>query len=643
MSRAPCKRYGQAPLDSVASAKARMEGGYAVEKTTVAPQEARGAVEAREADLARRNKELAALVEASRAVVSSLDLEQSLQAIVRNAASIAGVPAVRLFLVDEEAQVLRWRVGIGLPPEVERDLVIPFGESFSGQVVATGKPVAVPDTRGDPRLHYPQHAMQYGLLSYLGLPVKIGDRVFGVLVFNTYAPRVYAEDEIAFLSAFADQAAIAIENAWLYEAIRHHAQDLEVRVRDRTAELEEALRVKSELLRRMSHELRTPLNFVLGFSEILQHQAAGPLTPKQARYVDRIHSGGKRLLELVTALLDISQVQFGESRLHLESVPLTPLVHEVLAGIHPQAARKGLTVTPTLDPGLPCVVGDRPKLMRILGNLVANAVKFTPAGGHVTVTARRIAWPSGGLVRGQLGVSLDPQIPHPPEQHPAGEGVELAVEDTGIGLRAEDLEAVFEVFYQVDGSETRAFEGAGLGLTQVRKFVALHHGRVWAESAGPGHGSRFVVQLPCLELPQAPRILLVEDEATVRTALATTLQIAGYAVTQASTVAEALMVLPKAAPDLLVLDIGLHDMAGWGVLKGVRRMGGTGSLPVLILTSLEQVHAEQALALGADEFLTKPVSGRVLVQTVTRLLAEAGMQSGAVGPGAGRGAGNPSK
>ena len=196
---------------------------------------------------------LAALLEATQAVASSLDLEEVLQTIVREAAGIAGAPFVRLFLLDEAARVLRYRVGVGLPLEAERDIVIPLGESFSGQVAANGQPLDVPDCRGDPRLRSPQHAATYGLVSYLGLPVQLKDRLFGVLVFNTSAPRVYKDDEVAFLSTFARQAASAIENARLYAEIRQHAGGLEERVRQRTVELEEALRVKSEFLANMSH------------------------------------------------------------------------------------------------------------------------------------------------------------------------------------------------------------------------------------------------------------------------------------------------------------------------------------------------------------------------------------------------------
>jgi len=684
---------------------------------------------------------------------------------------------------------------------------IGFGESFSGQVVATGKPLAVPDTRDDPRLRYAQHAGQYGLLSYLGLPVKVGDRVIGVLVFNADAPRVYAEDEIAFLSSFADQAAIAIENArlhegavqrarrleilnhvtrmlttgldpgavfkgilaavqallpgaaarlwewpkgsdelhlvasiglrdpeggvklrmrpgegllglaastrqpvispdvtkdprfinkaWaaaeglvssvtlplvhgetvhgvlaistrtphqfseeevnllssfaaqaaiaienarLHEAVRRHAEELESKVRERTAELEEALRVKVEFLGKMSHELRTPLNFVVGFSELLQQGIGGPLTPKQATYVDRVLTGGKRLLSLVNDVLDIAQVDAGKSRLRLEPVILGPLIQEVLGLVQVQATQKRLKVTTALDPWLPFIVADRFKLGQILHNLVDNAVKFTPDGGSITIRtyqeaegrkqkaeSRRQKAEGSGQTSGELPPLPTAECPLPTAEcrvPPGWPSVVIEVEDTGIGIQPENLGTVFEAFYQVDGSETRAYGGAGLGLPLVKKLVEMHGGRVWAESPGPGQGTRVVVRLPRLEVPPPKRILAVEDERTVLDALGAALTGAGYAVERVETGTQALAALVERPPDLLVLDIGLPDMDGWEILRRLREDDRSRVIPVLVLTGLEHVHANQALALGADEFLAKPISARVLVETVSRLLTQ---------------------
>ena len=168
---------------------------------------------------------LTALLRANQAVGSSLDLTRVLEAIVQQAAAISAAPIVRLFLLEGESQLLRGRVSVGFPLDVDGGLAIPVGRSLSGQVAITGEPLAVADTRDDPRTFYPAHIDPYGVVSYLGLPVKRPGRLFGVLVFNTPAPRSYASDEIAYLRAFADQAAIALENAQLYDAAQRELAD----------------------------------------------------------------------------------------------------------------------------------------------------------------------------------------------------------------------------------------------------------------------------------------------------------------------------------------------------------------------------------------------------------------------------------
>ena len=204
-----------------------------------------------------------------------------------------------------------------------------------------------------------------------------------------------------------------------------------------------------------------------------------------------------------------------------------------------------------------------------------------------------------------------------------GEWVEIVVQDSGIGLRPQDLEAIFQPFHQVDSSETRAYSGAGAGLALVRQLVGLHGGRVRAESAGPGLGSRFVVTLPRLEPARPLRVLVVEDEVSVLEALTIALRHAGYEVDGTPEGTDALRRLTEAPPGLMILDLGLPDVDGREILRQVRGAAQTRDLPVLVLTGLERVEAQEILALGANEFLTKPVSSRVLVETVGRLLVRA--------------------
>lgn len=561
---------------------------------------------------------LTASLQAHQAVASSLELTQVLAAIVREAASISGAPTVRLFLLDDDAQWLRCRVAAGFPLDTEPELAIPFGTSLSGQVAATGQPLAVADTREDPRTYYPSHITQYGVVSYLGLPVKTHDQLFGVLVFNTPAPRTYPDDEIALLSAFATQAALAVQNARLYEVLRHEAAVLEVRVHERTAELEEALRVKAEFLAKMSHELRTPLNFILGFADLLRRGVAGTLTPKQAQYVDRIQTGGKLLLDLISAMLDFSEAELASRQRQLEDVDVPGLMREVLDLHRIHAEQKQVTLTTAIPSGLR-VVTERRALYQICTQLVGNAIKFTPRGGTVRITAQQTP---------ETTEAADPPAilgrPEAPPSASPRHGIELCVEDTGIGLAASDLERIFRGFEQVDGSVSRQHGGAGIGLALVRKLVEIHGGKVWAESAGPGRGARFLVYLPPLVPPAPKRVLLVDDDTVIQCGLEIVLRKAGYTVQSVGTGAEALAAAASDPPDLVILDIGLPDLDGREVLKRLRSQDRTSALPVLALTGMTDVQADQVLAIGASEFLTKPVSLSVLTDTVRNLLAGQG-------------------
>jgi CheY-like chemotaxis protein len=284
------------------------------------------------------------------------------------------------------------------------------------------------------------------------------------------------------------------------------------------------------------------------------------------------------------------------------------VLEEVLSPLAATAQAKSVALETALHPGLPFVVADRRKFSQILHHIVTNAIHFTPTGGRVTVSARRVSTAKG-------------------------EEAELAVQDTGIGIRPEDLERVFRPFEQADGSDTRRYGGAGLGLALARRLTELHGGRIWAESEGEGRGARFLVRLPLLPAPPPPQILVVEDEVFVREALRAALMAEGYGVDGVCSGIEAQERLAAGLPNLLVLDIGLPDVDGRDLLKQLRADARTRDLPILILTGLDSIQPHQVLTLGADEFLTKPVSPQVLSATVARLLRRPGRESRGEGTG----------
>ena len=237
-------------------------------------------------------------------------------------------------------------------------------------------------------------------------------------------------------------------------------------LREGTRILEAANRHKSEFLANMSHELRTPLNAIIGFSEVLKEGMAGKLNPKQAEYMQDIHSSGHHLLSLINDILDLAKIEAGRMELLLGSFDLPMALENAVTLIRERANRHGLTVELHIDERLGEFVADERKFKQILLNLLSNAIKFTPEGGKVSVNA---VFAEGGI--------------------------EVRVTDTGVGIAPKDHEAIFEEFRQVGTDHTRKHEGTGLGLSLTKKFVEMHGGRIWLES-DLSKGSSFTFLLP---------------------------------------------------------------------------------------------------------------------------------------------------
>ncbi len=280
-----------------------------------------------------------------------------------------------------------------------------------------------------------------------------------------------------------------VENARLAAELARLNEGLEERIREATRELaarneqlewqrrelERAYRLKSEFLASMSHELRTPINALLGYTSLMQDRIWGELTPKQAEALERMRGASEHLLDLVSDILDLAKIEAGKMPVHLEPVELADLFREVSLTIEPMVEKKGLEYVVDVAEDLPVLETDRTRVKQVVLNLLSNAVKFTHVGS-VRLRARRAD---------------------------DAEAVEVEVADTGIGIREEDLEAIFDDFRQVDQSSTREYGGTGLGLSIVRKLLGLLGGSIRVRSAA-GRGSVFTVRLPLRSAPVQP-------------------------------------------------------------------------------------------------------------------------------------------
>ena len=416
-------------------------------------------LEARTTDLTRSVEQLTALGEVGRAVGSTLDLATVLTTIVSRAVELSGLDGGVVFEYDEAAEEFVHRAAAetgGALAAARRSIRIAKGEGAIGRTAVTREPVEVPDitAAGAYESRVRDNLIASGIRAVLAMPMAHHDRLVGCIAVTRNRPGEFPATTIDLLRTFAAQSALAIQNARLFSEIE-----------DKSRQLEAASRHKSEFLANMSHELRTPLNAVIGFSEVLIQRMFGELTDKQEEYLKDIYASGQHLLSLINDILDLSKIEAGRMELALADFDLPSAIENVLILMRERAGRRGITVTRAVDERLGPAHADERKVKQVLLNLLSNALKFTPEGGRIEVRA--------GL----------------------GDGViEIAVTDTGIGIAPEDHQAVFEEFRQV-GTASRSVEGTGLGLALSRKFVELHGGRIWVESA-VGRGATFTFTLP---------------------------------------------------------------------------------------------------------------------------------------------------
>ena len=418
----------------------------------------------------------------------------------------------------------------------------------------------------------------------LVLPLRAGGSTFGVIAFGA-AAKPFDGADVAFATELTDRIALSMDRARLFR------------------DLQRANRVKDEFLATLSHELRTPLNAVLGWTRMLRRGTVPP--ERTPNILETIERNAAAQMQLVEELLDLSAMAAGGLRLNVTRVDLRDVIGGAVETIRPAADAKTIRINLTLDDRLAQIAGDPARLRQVLWNLLANAVKFTPAGGTIDLRVAESA-----------------------------SDVEITVSDTGPGIDPEFMPHVFEPFRQADSSSTRMVGGLGLGLAIVRHLVEAHGGTVTARSEGPGRGSIFTVRLPTGRAPKdtdvgagpatlrGRRVLAVDDDESTQELVATMLLMYGVSVRTAGRAEQAFQILSDWRPDVLLTDIAMPGEDGYALMRRVRAMPSPlGGIPAVALTAYTDPQSVQnAFAAGFDAHLGKPLEPHVLADALSKVL-----------------------
>lgn len=415
------------------------------------------------------------------------------------------------------------------------------------------------------------------------IPLVYRERLVGKFMLYFHQPRDFEQEEIELVNAVAYLVAFAIERARLY------------------ASLEEADQRKDVFLATLAHELRNPLAPASAALTLLDARGGDEPTIRKALAI--LDRSVRQIVKLVDDLLDVSRVTRGVIRIEKQPIDLTSVVHHALIPVHNLIGGQGQELTLALEPLW--LTADALRLEQVITNLVHNATKYTPHGGHIWVSTSA-----------------------------KGSGLEIRVRDDGIGVEPDVLPRLFDLFMQVDKSLARTRGGLGIGLTIVHRLVELHGGTVAATSEGKGRGADFVVWLPGriealspVPLPSPPsahghqrRVLVVDDSEDAAFALAMLLREWGHEVATAGDGPSALAAVAQHHPDIVLLDIGLPGMSGYEVAARLRASGETHLKIVAVSGYGQPDDVARALAAGCDAHFPKPIDPA----TLNRMLAQPG-------------------
>ena len=609
------------------------------------------AVKLQEQQMALRERDIMENVQELNSILTrSLDLESLTKEFVSSILSLLNLQLGILYLYDHPTRQLTLFAAQGVDAQNVQSVFI-VGEGLVGQVARSRKTLYLSHREeGQKEPFRVKTALGTVLPSGLyHLPLADGKDLLGVLVVGS----VYPMNEKArnVLNVVASNLTSALSNTQAYRHIQEQAEELEKRSREQetanialrrqrddltvlNAALEDANKARSQFLSTMSHELRTPLTSILGFSQILlRNTDSKNFNSRQRSNIERILKNGQHLLSLINDVLDLAKIEAGRMDVSNSQVELRELLASVVEETHSIAVEQKITLQWHVDEDVSTIETDPIKVRQILLNLISNALKFTEKGS-VTVSAKR--------------AMIAPNSEHLREGE-RNEQVAIMVQDTGIGILPEMQERIFEAFYQVDGSNTRKYGGTGLGLSIVRQLTALLGGKLELQSV-PDQGSTFTIYLPVRVLAtrieqqdlrlnsgalalqgKSPTtnvietlaetseqdqhlVLAIDDNPDVISLINTALENSPYRVLGVNDSSKAVEVAERLQPIAVTLDVMMPEVNGWQILHQLRSNPATSTIPVIMLTVLEDRSA--AHVLGADEYLVKPVDRETLLNTL---------------------------